>query len=572
MEAGITAESLAKSLLLGCFIGLGLSCASSRTADPSRNDGSETVIPPPPVADLVVAATTDVHGRIRSWDYFTNRVEPIRGLSRVATIFDSVRAAAPGRVILLDAGDLLQGNPFSYTVSHAPELRTNTIIDAMNAMDYDAAAIGNHEFNYGIPYLDSAIAQARFPFLSANTYRLDGSHAYTPWTMIERAGFKIAIIGATTPGVLLWDAENVRGRVTLGDILPAVRQAVAEVKKAGAQVVIVSAHSGLDEESSYDTVATRVPSENVAARIASEVPGIDLVIYGHSHKEMKEKFIGNTLLVQPKNWATSVSVAHLHLERSADGWSVTRKSAELIQAANHEESAAILALSGRAHQLTLAHFNAPIGTTAIEWRSDSSRVMDTPIIDFVLETERRVSGADLASSAAFATDVSFGPGSITGAQIAHLYPYDNTLRVIRISGKQLRDYLDFSSRFYTGRLTATGQLETDQKVASYNFDIVAGVDYTIDLNRPLGSRISRLDYKGAPVKDGDTFTFALSNYRQGGGGGFSMVAGSPVVKEVQTIVPEFLIEEVKRKGVLRPGDYFTRNWEIIPPGPTTTTR
>jgi 2',3'-cyclic-nucleotide 2'-phosphodiesterase (5'-nucleotidase family) len=450
-------------------------------------------------------------------------------------------------------------------VAHSPELRTNTVIDAMNAMHYDAAAIGNHEFNYGIPYLDGAIAQARFPFLSANSYRPDGSHAYKSWTMIDRAGFKVAIIGATTPGVVLWDAENVRGRVTLGDIVPAVREAVGEVKKMGAQVVIVDVHSGLDEESSYDTVATRVPSENVAARIASEVPGIDLLLYGHSHKEMKEKFIGNTLLIQPKNWATSVSVAHLHLERSAGGWRVTRKSAELIQAADHKESAAILALSDRTHQLTLAHFNTSIGTTPVEWRADSSRVKDTPILDFVLETERRVSGADIASSAAFATDVSFGPGPITGAQIAHLYPYDNTLRVIRISGKQLRDYLDFSSRYYTGRLAPTGQLDTDPKVASYNFDIVAGVDYAIDLNKPLGSRITRLDYKGAPVKDGDTFTFALSNYRQGGGGGFSMVAGSPVLKEVQTIVPEFLIEEVKSKGVLRAEDYFTKNWEIIPP-------
>jgi 2',3'-cyclic-nucleotide 2'-phosphodiesterase (5'-nucleotidase family) len=522
--------------------------------------------------DLVIAATTDVHGRIRAYDYFTNQVERVRGLSRAATIVDSLRAAAPGRVILLDAGDLLEGNPFAYIVSHSPELKANTIIAAMNAMGYDAAAIGNHEFNYGIPYLDSSIAQARFPFLSDNTYKLDGSHAYKPWTIVERSGVKIGIIGATTPGVMLWDASNVAGRVSLGDIVPAVRKSVSEVKAAGASVVIVSVHSGLDEPSSYDTVATGVPSENVAARIASEVAGIDLLLYGHSHKEMKEKFIGSTLLMQPKNWATSVSVAHLHLVRSSGKWVTTAKSADLVQAADHLESPPILALSERAHALTLEHFSTPIGTTPVRWRSDSARVKDTPILDFVLQTELQVSGADLASSAAFSTDAAFGPGQITGAQIAHLYPYDNTLRVIRISGKQLREYLDFSSRYYTGRLTGDGRLETNPQVQGYNFDILAGADYTIDLTKPIGSRITRLNYKGAPVKDSDKFTLALSNYRQGGGGGYSMVAGSPTLSEVQTIVPEFLIEEVRLKGVLRPEDYFRHNWEIIPPHPSPAAR
>ena len=564
--------SIAERLLIGYFIGLALACAPIRPGAPPPDDESGTVIPSLPPADLVVAATTDVHGRIRSWDYFTNQVEPVRGLSRAATIVDSLRAAAPGRVILLDGGDLLQGNPFAYTVAHSAGLRSNTIVAAMNAMQYDAAAIGNHEFNYGIQYLDSAIAQARFPFLSANTYRMDGSHAYTPWRMVLRSGFKIAIIGATTPGVVLWDAENVRGRLTLGDIIPAVRQAIGEARSEGAQVIIVDIHSGLDEPSSYDTVATHVASENVAGRLATEVPGIDLLLYGHSHKEMKEKLIGNTLLVQPKNWATSVSVAHLHLERTPRGWEVTKKSAELIPAAGHAEQPSILALSEAAHKLTLAHFNTPIGSTPVAWRGDSSRLKDTPILDFVLETERKVSGADLASSAAFATDAVLGPGQVTGAQIAHLYPYDNTLRVIRISGRQLRDYLDFSSRYYTGRLTASGGLETNPQIASYNFDIVAGVDYTIDLRQPVGSRITRLVYKGNAVNDTDTFTLALSNYRQGGGGGFSMVAGSPALKEVQTIVPEFLIDEVRQRGVLRPEDYFTQNWEIVPPRASPTGR
>jgi len=566
MEVRTKRDSLEKRLLIAVAAMTLAACATTQATNEPSSIAAAAAIGPDTL-DLVVAATTDVHGRIRSWDYYTNQVERVRGLSRAATVVDSLRSAHSGHVILLDAGDLLQGNPFAYIVQQTQSRQPNAIIAAMNAMRYDAAAIGNHEFNYGVPYLDSAIAQARFPFLSANTYRPSGAHAYPPWTMLVREGIKIGVVGATTPGVMIWDAGNIRGRLSLGDIVPAVSRAVEEVKTLGADVVIVSVHSGLDEPSSYDTTSTGVPSENVAARIASEVPGIDLLLYGHSHKEMREKTIGGTLLVQPKNWATSVSVSHLHLARVAGKWRVASKSGELIQAAGHEESSAILALSDATHQQTLAHFNTPIGTTTVAWRGDSSRLKDTPILDFVLETERRATGADLASSAAFATEAVLGPGQVTGAQIARLYPYDNTLRVIRITGRQLRDYLDFSSRYYTGRLTASGQPETNPQIPSYNFDIVSGVDYTIDLTKPIGLRITRLEFKGRPVTEADTFTFALSNYRQGGGGGYSMLSGAPLLKEIPTIVPELLIEEVKRRRELRPADFYTPNWTLVLPPP-----
>jgi 2',3'-cyclic-nucleotide 2'-phosphodiesterase/3'-nucleotidase len=289
-------------------------------------------------------------------------------------------------VILLDAGDLLQGNPLAYVAARVSTDRTNPIIAAMNAMGYDAAAIGNHEYNYGVPYLDSAIRQARFPFLSANTYRLDpaGVHAYKPWIIVTRAGVKVGIIGATTPGVMVWDAENVRGRLTLGDIVPAVRQSVEEVKRAGADVVVVTVHSGLNEPSSYDTLTTGVAAENVAGRIAAEIPGVDLVVYGHSHKEVRGNTIGQTLLVQPKNWATSVSVAHLQLERTSGKWQVVGKHSDLVQSAGHAENSAVLVATEKFHRETVAYVATPIGTATERWGGDSARLKDTPIIDFIL--------------------------------------------------------------------------------------------------------------------------------------------------------------------------------------------
>jgi 2',3'-cyclic-nucleotide 2'-phosphodiesterase/3'-nucleotidase len=258
--------------------------------------GCASTAAPPPIAPLVAAApacsdtvrlvvatTTDVHGRLRGWDYELNRPDSVRGLTREATIFDSVRAANPGRVLLIDAGDLLQGNMLAYVAARVAPDTINPIVASMNAMHYDASAIGNHEYNYGVPYLDRAVSQATFQFLSANTKRPDGTFPYAPYILVERAGIRIGIVGATTPGVMIWDRDNVAGRVTLSDIVPAVQSAVESARVGGAQIIIVTVHSGLDEPSSYDTAATKVPSENVAARIAREVPGIALVLYGHSH-------------------------------------------------------------------------------------------------------------------------------------------------------------------------------------------------------------------------------------------------------------------------------------------------
>lgn len=535
-------------------------CSSAPVVPPAGSS-----LPTSGSIDLVVLSTTDVHGRIRSWDYYADSAEPNRGLTREATIVDSVRAANPGRVILVDAGDLLQGNPFAYIANKEFSAKANPIIAAMNSMKYDAAAIGNHEYNYGVPYLESAVSQAHFPMLSANTYKMDGSHAFKSWTIVERAGAKIGIVGATTPGVMVWDAEHIKGRLKFGDIIPAVKTAVSEVRAAGASVVIVSVHTGLNEPSSYDTVSTGLPSENVAARIAREIPGVDLVVYGHSHKEQKDLHIGSTLLDQSKNWATSLGAAHLTLSRESGSWKVTSSHGETIQAARHFEETGVLAASEATHAATLAYANMVIGSTKVAWRGDSARLRDTPLIDFILEVERKASGADLASTAAFTLEGALPAGNVTVAKIAQLYPYDNTLRAVRLTGRQLRDYLEFSSRFYTGAMQS-GAPATNPEIPGYNFDIVAGVDYTLDLTKPIGSRVTSLSYKGKPVADTDSFTMALNNYRQTGGGGYAMLRDAPVVYDKQEEIRQLLIDEVRARQEITQADYFHQNWTLVYPG------
>jgi 2',3'-cyclic-nucleotide 2'-phosphodiesterase (5'-nucleotidase family) len=529
---------------------------------PGGAPASSAVQPRADSLELIIAGTTDVHGWLRGWDYFANAPDTTRGLSRVGTIVDSLRAANLDRVVVVDAGDLLQGAPMT-SIALRDSLRPNPIIAAMNAVRYDAAVIGNHEFNYGLGYLNRAIAQAIFPFIAANAYGADGRHAYLPWTMVSRSGARIAIVGGTTPGSMIWDRDKLRGRVEVRDIVPSVRAAVSDAKAAGADVVVVLLHSGLSEPSSYDTLATGVPSENVSARVAREVPGIDVIVFGHSHRELADTTIGGARLTQPRNWAASVSVTRVRLARQGSTWRVSGRDSRLIRARGHSEKPAVLAATEDAHARAVQYVTSPIGSTTVAWRADSARVQDSPIIDFILEVERRAANSDLASVAAFSLNAAFGPGPITIAHMAELYPYENNvLRAVRISGRQLREYLEFSARYF--RQAGRGDSLVDPAVPGFNYDIVAGVDYVVDISKPFGARITSLTRNGRPVADTDSFTLALHDYRQQGGGGYSMLQGAPVVYDRQQVIRQLLIDEVQRRGVLRPEDYFVRNWRIEP--------
>jgi 2',3'-cyclic-nucleotide 2'-phosphodiesterase (5'-nucleotidase family) len=517
--------------------------------------------------DLLVAATTDVHGRLRGWDYYADAEDPVRGLSRAGTIIDSLRKAAPGRVVLVDAGDLLQGNPMTYVAARVDSLAPHPVVAAMNVLRYDAAALGNHEFNYGLPILDRATRQARFPFLAANTERLDGGRVYAPWTMVTRKGVKVAIIGVTTPGAMVWDRDNLRGRLRVHDIVSSLPAQVAAVRRAGADLVVVVAHSGLGGENSYDAAGNGLGDENAMARVAREVAGVDLIVVGHSHREVADTTINGVLIVQPRNWATSVSVSTIGLERRDGRWQVAAKRGALVQARGHAEHAGVVRAVARAHAAALRHSNEVIGRTTVAWRTDSARVRDMALIDLIQSAQMRATKADLSVASAFTLDATLEPGPITVRQIAQLYPYENSLRAVRLTGAQVRAFLEHSARFWLVEPDGRGGLRSrpDPRIPGYNFDILAGADYDLDLSRPMGARVTRLEYRGKPMVETDSFTVAVNNYRAGGAGGYTMFTAAPVVFESPTEIRDLLIEEVRRRGTIEPADVFAPNWRLWQP-------
>ena len=517
--------------------------------------------------DLTIAATTDVHGRLRAWDYYAGAPDPTHSLAAAATIVDSARKANPDGVVLVEGGDILQGNPLLYVAARVRPTPVHPVIAAMNVMRYDAAVLGNHEFNYGVPLLKKAMGQAGFPFLAANVLDAQGKPWVAPMTMVVRRGVRVAIIGGTTPGSMVWDRENLKAAgLTVTDIVPAVRTRVQEARRRKADVVVVLLHSGLDGAASYDTVTTGLPSENVAARVPREIDGIDVVVYGHSHRELVDSTINGALLMQPRNWAGSVALGTLTLEQQRGRWTLVRRKGEAVRVANHREHPEVLAAMRGTHEATVAWVNEPVGRTGVAWRADSSRVADMPITDLVNEVMRRTTGADLSATAAFSLDAALDTGAITQAELSRLYPYDNTLRAVRISGAQLRAFLEHAARYYRtvgadGR--AAGGI-VDPTVPGFNFDVVSGADYTIDLRQPVGARITRLEFRGRAVQPTDSFTMAVNNYRQGGGGGFAMLHNAPVVYDRDLDIRQLIIDEVRKVGALDPAQYATRNWRLEP--------
>lgn len=521
--------------------------------------------PPPDTVTLVIAATTDVHGRLMSWNYERGVAAPL-GLVRAATAVDSLRRVhGRDRVILLDAGDLLQGNVFAEHFAGRPGPGIHPIIDAMNRMGYDAATPGNHEYNFGIATFARLRRGARFPWVSANIAREpDWAPAFPEAVVLRRAGVRVAVTGVTTPGVMVWDRDKVRGRLRFGNAREAVVDAFGPLyDRDSADVYVLIAHMGLGGPSSYAEDADHPPENNAAAAIAA-LERLDVAILGHTHREIADTSVGAALVVQPGAYARSLAVAELTVARAGGRWRVVSRRGTLVPLDRVAPDTALAARFAAAHQAALRAAEAPVGSAAAPLPAERARLEDTPLVDFVNGVMRRASGAQLSATAAFDTRAGIPAGPVRLRDIAAIYPYENnTLRAVRISGADLRAYLEHAARYYRG-VDAAGRPVVNDSVPGYNFDIVSGVEYELDLSQPVGRRVAQLLHQGRDVRATDSFTLAVNDYRQQGGGGFPAVAGAPVVFRTDSTIRDLLVAEFRRRGTIRPADYFERNWSLSP--------
>jgi 2',3'-cyclic-nucleotide 2'-phosphodiesterase/3'-nucleotidase len=543
---------------------------------------------------LTVMGTTDLHGNLFNWDYYRNRefddfAHNDVGLAKISTLVSSVRAEM-GRhhTLLLDAGDTIQGTPLAYyyaKVEPITRAHVHPMAAAMNAIGYTAAALGNHEFNYGLDVLRMFERQLDFPLLGANALDVaTGLPAFPPYVVktVWRTGgppLRVGILGLTNPGIAVWDKAHVEGVLTFPGLVEQALHWVPEVRHKSDLVILV-AHSGADLSSS---LGDQVPfPENCAELVAETVPGIDAILVGHAHVEIPQRLVTNkvtgrpVLLTEPLYWGKRLSVLEFDLAFDG-GWELTGSRSSVLSSATVEEDPRIVRLLRHDHERVVHYVNGRIGTCLGAMSAARSRFEDTPALCFInhvqaLEVKGSTSLPVVSLCAPFNRNAAIPAGEVSIRDVAGLYIFDNTLVGVRLTGAQLRDLLEESARYFV-QVSSPGPFSPDEvsaDVPDYNFDIAYGLDapltYDVDIAKPVGSRIVGLSYGGVPVGDDQEFAVAVNNYRQAGGGDFPHVATAPVLHNQHQEIRQLLIDGVKAAGVLDPADFVRSDWRLVADG------
>ncbi|HWO63020.1 MAG TPA: 5'-nucleotidase C-terminal domain-containing protein [Umezawaea sp.] len=561
---------------------------------------------------LTVMGTTDLHGNVFNWDYFANREFDDSGhndigLAKISSLVTAVRQEhGEHRTLLLDAGDTIQGTPLAYYYAKVEPItrrRVHPMAAAMNAIGYDAAALGNHEFNYGIPLLRTFEQQLRFPLLGANAIdERTGRPAFKPYVVktVWRTGtapLRVGILGLTNPGIAIWDKANVEGRMTFPGLVEQAEVWVPKMRRAGVDLVIVSAHSGADTSSSYGD-ALPYP-ENAATLVAEQVPGIDAILVGHAHVEIPQRLVANkttgkqVLITEPLFWGKRLSLMDFDLSWAPlGGWTLKASRSQVLNSNTVPEDPKIVRLLTADHAKVVTYVNSKVGTNKQAMSAATARYEDVAALDFInyvqaVEVKKALPANTLpilALAAPFNRAAAIPAGDVSVRDVAGLYIFDNTLLAVRLTGAQLKDYLEFCARYFK-QVTSAGPFPADSitnaptstapnGTPDYNYDIAAGLDapltYDIDIAQPVGSRITGLAYAGTAVTPTQEFAVAVNNYRQSGGGGFPHISTAPVLLNQQQEIRQLMIDWVKETGEIDPALFAKVDWRLTANGTPVT--
>ncbi|HVG31569.1 MAG TPA: 5'-nucleotidase C-terminal domain-containing protein [Pyrinomonadaceae bacterium] len=527
--------------------------AAGQTAAPAR-------------AHITIMATTDLHGNILPVDYYTNKPDN-RGLAKAATVIKQARKDQPN-LLLIDSGDTIQGTPLAYYHNKKNNAPPDPMMLAMSALHYDAMAVGNHEYNFGLQVLNKARSEAKFPWLSANTYKKGTDEtAYDPYLVKEVNGVRVGILGLTTPGVPNWEnAQNYAGLEFREPVSEAKKWTAILRERERVDAIIVAMHMGLEEDlRTGEKNPGQVPNENEAIQIAEQVPGIDVILMGHTHREVPSLVINGVLLAQANYWGRHVARVDLYLEKDSGGrWHVAAKSSRTIPLDERvEPDAEISKLAEPYDRETQSWLNQVIGQSSAELSARDARFRDTAILDLIQRVQLEAGRADVSLAASFNPEARIARGPVTVRDIAGLYIYENTLVTLEVTGQQVKDALEHSAKYFLAYVQGRKPSELiDEKIPGYNFDIAEGVTYELDITKPLGQRIQNLRYKGEPLKMTQKLRLVTNNYRVNGGGGYSMFKGAPVVYRSSEEIRELIIDWVERNKQI-PAEP-SGNWRLLP--------
>ncbi len=533
--------------------------------------GSAALAVPCATAETVrvtVLETSDVHGRVLPWDYARARAEDV-GLGRIATRVAAIRQENPN-VLLLDGGDTIQGTPGEYLQARRPFGFPDPMATVMSAMRYDAMAVGNHEFNYGLAVLRKAEKESSFPWLSANTLNAaDRTPAFPEYIVRDLGGVKACALGLTTPNIPSWEPEPNRPGLVWEDPVQTARRLVPLLRgEKRCDVVVALFHSGLEIDLKGDQ-PDGTDAENRIVALAKGVPGIDLILAGHTHRQIPLTRVEGVPVIQPGRYGEMLARVDLVLERRDGRFAVTSVLGKLLPSdSSIPVDPAIAKLAGPSHERAIAYMEETVVEASAPFPAERARLEDTPLLDLINELQREASGADLSLTSLLPGGRYSGlpAGAVRVRDLYGLYPYENQLVVVEVDGARLKGILERTAEFFG---TATWDAEArrlvltqNEKMIPYNFDALQGASYRIDPTATPGSRIKDLAFKGRPVRPEDRFTLAVNAYRAQGAGGYMALKGSKVLRVYPTEIREILIDRLREKKRIDP--VVDRNWVVAP--------
>ncbi|MET8949430.1 5'-nucleotidase C-terminal domain-containing protein [Streptomyces sp. NPDC004533] len=591
-----------KFLKRSAVTGAGVALAGAAAAPAAQASSAASAKKGPKRYALTVMGTTDLHGHVFNWDYFkdaeyTDSARNAMGLARISTLVNQVRKEKGHcNTLLLDAGDTIQGTPLTYYYAKVDPITAkggpvHPMAQAMNAIGYDAAALGNHEFNYGIETLRKFESQCHFPLLGANALDAKTQRPAFPPYFIKRfkvpgaPPVKVAVLGLTNPGIAIWDKAYVQGKLTFPGLEEQAAKWVPKLRSMGADVVVVSAHSGASGTSSYGDQLPYV--ENAAADVARRVAGIDAILVGHAHVEIPESKVTNehtgrtVVLSEPLCYGERLTLFDIELAFEKGRWQVESVAASLRNANTVADDPKITRLLSDEHAVVVKYVNQVVGRATDTLTTVEARYKDAPIIDLITKVQEDVVKAALAGTeyaslpviaqaSPFSRTSEIPAGEVTIRDLSSLYVYDNTLVAKLMTGAQIRAYLEYSAEYFVQ--TAAGAAIDVEKLTNangrpdYNYDYVSGLRYDIDIAQAAGSRIKNLTYAGAPLDDARQFVLAVNNYRANGGGAFPYVASAKELWSESTEIRTRIAEWVTAKGVLDPKDFAAADWKLTRDG------
>jgi 2',3'-cyclic-nucleotide 2'-phosphodiesterase / 3'-nucleotidase len=518
---------------------------------------------------LTILETTDVHGAILPINYANNEGREV-GLAKIATLIKKERQKNDN-LLLIDNGDLIQGTPLTYHYARIDNSKINPIIKILNYLMYDLAVIGNHEFNYGIEILNKAINESKFPWLCANIISKASNKCYTekPYAIKSfESGIKVGILGLTTKYIPNWENPiHIQGLSFEDPVEHAKRWVKVLREEEKVDIVVVSYHGGFERNIETGEPTENLTGENQGYELCIQVPGIDVLLTGHQHRLIYGSKINGVLVLQAGTQGMTLGKAEIVFTKTEAGIKIIDKKSELLSVKGVIADSEVIELVREYEAKTQRWLDKPIGKIKGDMTAGDHmtiRTQDNTLIEFINKVQMECSGAEISNTALFDNHALGFPSDVTMRDIVSNYIYPNTLRVIRISGHDIKAALERSATYfekYDGKNIRVNPVFSNPKPQHYNYDMWEGIEYTIDISKPVGERIVKLEIKGKLLDLDKEYDVVMNNYRAGGGGEYFMFQNKPVIKDIPTDVSELIANYILERGTIEAT--VNENWKVI---------